>query len=274
MDKTQIRRTLYVVSTLGFLHMFGHFALMPILSLFMVNLGATVLLVGVIYPMLSIVHFSLSFLTGSLSDAFGRIPLIKIGMLIFSLSCLLGYFALDVWWVLIVLIMMGIAMALKGPTIQAAIADLFPPRKMGEAIGKLAVITHIGTFIGPMVTAILIEIVGYRGIFLISFLTGLIGFAMSFLLRKESSMVDSSVKRKKFIAEIKFFPKFFRNRGVFSPSLAAFFYSFSIAVVLLYYPLIASDRGLSISEISITMMLWNSSFILSPFVGRLSDRIG
>ncbi|NIM46431.1 MAG: hypothetical protein GTN80_11580, partial [Nitrososphaeria archaeon] len=113
-----------------------------------------------------------------------------------------------------------------------------------------------------------------RGMFLISFLTGLVGFAASFLLTKESSRVDSSVKGKKFIAEIKFFPKFFRHRGVLSPSLAAFFYAFSIAVVLLYYPLIASDRGLSISEISITMMLWNSSFILRPFVGRLSDRIG
>lgn len=111
------------------LFLFGEFfiklSLMYVLfmPLFLRELGATVIDIGLVYSLSEIVPLLLNILGGWLSDHIGRIRTITWGNSIRIFSFAVMIFTNQWEWMLLVFSMMGVSAALTGPSLAAFIAD-------------------------------------------------------------------------------------------------------------------------------------------------------
>ncbi|MEQ9563489.1 MAG: MFS transporter, partial [Woeseiaceae bacterium] len=79
------KRTVSVVALIAMIRMFGLFALLPVLSVFAAGLqGATPLMIGLAVGGYGLTQAALQIPLGSLSDRFGRVPVILAGLAIFA----------------------------------------------------------------------------------------------------------------------------------------------------------------------------------------------
>ncbi len=93
------------------------------LPLFMSDLGASVVEIGLIYSLSDVVPLALNIIGGWLSDQFGRIKTITWGNLLKLFSFAVMIFV-DQWqWMILVFSLIGIGWALGGPSFAAYIAD-------------------------------------------------------------------------------------------------------------------------------------------------------
>ena len=90
MDATE-RRSVGVVALISMIRMFGLFALLPVLSLYAMDLAhATPLLVGLAVGAYGLTQASLQVPLGALSDRIGRMPVIILGLGIFAAGSVLA----------------------------------------------------------------------------------------------------------------------------------------------------------------------------------------
>jgi DHA1 family tetracycline resistance protein-like MFS transporter len=97
-------------------------------------------LIAIFYLILNIVYTIFSPINGSLSDKFGRKPIIVIGLSILLISCLILAFPIEVSLfsvilIIIIYIMHGFYLASVDPISRAYIADLAGKEKRGRAYG-------------------------------------------------------------------------------------------------------------------------------------------
>jgi MFS family permease len=85
------RRAVAVVALIAMIRMFGLFALLPVLSVYAAGLhGATPILIGLAVGGYGLTQAALQIPLGSMSDRFGRIPVILIGLAIFASGSILA----------------------------------------------------------------------------------------------------------------------------------------------------------------------------------------
>ena len=93
------------------------------LPLFMSDLGASVVEIGLVYSLSDVVPLALNIFGGWLSDQFGRLRTITWGNLLKLFSFAVMIFT-DQWeWMILVFSLMGIGWALGGPSFAAYVAD-------------------------------------------------------------------------------------------------------------------------------------------------------
>ncbi|MET0782788.1 MAG: MFS transporter [Leifsonia flava] len=109
-------------------------------------------------------------LAGSLSDAFGRIRILRLGLVIFgiaSVACALAPTA-------IVLIgsraVQGVGAALLVPSSLALITATFQGQARSKAIGTWTAWTGVAFVVGPPLGGLLVDTVGWRSIFMLNVL--------------------------------------------------------------------------------------------------------
>ena len=96
-----------------------------------------IILIPVFYLILNVVYTIFSPINGSLSDKFGRKPIIIIGLSILLVSCVILAFPIEVSWfsvvlIIVIYIMHGFYLASVDPISRAYIADLTDKKKGGE----------------------------------------------------------------------------------------------------------------------------------------------
>ncbi len=104
----------------------------------------------------SVMQFLFSPLIGSLSDRFGRRPVLLISVFGFGLDYLLMAFAPTIGWLFAGRIIAGLAGA-NITTAMAYIADVSPPEKRGQNFGLIGVAFGVGFIIGPVLGGLLGE---------------------------------------------------------------------------------------------------------------------
>ncbi|MFQ4148311.1 MFS transporter [Arthrobacter sp. LAPM80] len=123
---------------------------------------------------------SLILIAGSLSDMFGRVRILRAGLLIFglaSLSCALAPTAL---LLIVARGVQGAGAALLVPSSLALITSTFSGAAQGKAIGRWTAWTGLAFLAGPIVGGLLVEFASWRLIFAINVLP----IAATFLLLK------------------------------------------------------------------------------------------
>ncbi|MHA2289402.1 MAG: MFS transporter [Promethearchaeota archaeon] len=97
-------------------------------------------LIPIFYLVLNLTYTIFSPINGSLSDKFGRKPIIIIGLSVLLVSCVILAFPIEVSWfsvvlILVIYIMHGFYLASVDPISRAYIADLAGKKKRGRAYG-------------------------------------------------------------------------------------------------------------------------------------------
>lgn len=106
-----------------------------------------------------------TFFTGPLSDAFGRKPIIYAGGAIYIVAAVLAWVAQTLELVLAARFLQGVGMA--GPRIVtlAIIRDLFAGRQMAKLVSIVMMIFTLVPAVAPLLGAFVIDLAGWRGIF-------------------------------------------------------------------------------------------------------------
>lgn len=113
-------------------------------------------------------------LAGKLVDRFGARRALIAGLTLFTLASLPAALA-DGGAVLIAArAVQGMGAAFVAPASLAAISALFPAARRGAAIGVWAGISAIGLGAGPLLGAVIVEYVGWSGVFLLNLPLGLL----------------------------------------------------------------------------------------------------
>ncbi|SDK94471.1 drug resistance transporter, EmrB/QacA subfamily [Cryobacterium psychrotolerans] len=109
-------------------------------------------------------------IAGSLSDSFGRMRIMRIGLYGFGATSLLCAVAPTALVLVIARILQGAAGALLVPSSLALIISTFAPSEQGKAIGKWTAWTTAAFVVGPLVGGMLVDAASWRLIFAINVL--------------------------------------------------------------------------------------------------------
>src|SRR3954454_6595016 len=121
---------------------------------------------GILYSVMLGVAFPLAPFWGALAERFSRRLVIARSQYLETISYIVMAFAPNVWWLLAARVLLGLTFG-NFSVVIATQAQLTPRRHVGPAIATLQAPQPIAASIGPPVGALMINLVGTRGLFLV-----------------------------------------------------------------------------------------------------------
>ncbi len=110
---------------------------------------------------------------GAVSDAFGRLKVLRIAIVAFTVTSLLCAVAPSAGILVAARLLQGIAGALLVPGSLALIIATFEGPEQGRAIGRWTSWTSVSFLAGPIVGGLLVDTLGWRSVFVLSVLPAL-----------------------------------------------------------------------------------------------------
>jgi DHA2 family methylenomycin A resistance protein-like MFS transporter len=111
---------------------------------------------------------------GAMADRHGAHRVFRSGIAVFALASLLSVFAPDLWTLVALRAILGVAAAACVPASMAIIARLYPdPAPRARAISTWAAISGAAVAAGPIVGGALVDAAGWRSIFVVNVPIGL-----------------------------------------------------------------------------------------------------
>ena len=135
----------------------------------------------------SLVLASFLMLAGSTGDRLGRRRTFQTGLAVFTLGSLLCSVAPGLGWLVAFRMVQAIGGTMLNPVAMSIITNTFTdPRERARAIGMWGATYGISMALGPVLGGILVESVGWRGIFWVNIPVGLAAIVLTALFVPES----------------------------------------------------------------------------------------
>ena len=119
---------------------------------------------------------------GRLSDIFGRAHVFMLGFGVFVLAAVLGGTAVAFPILIVAKIIQGIGVAGIEANGMAMVADIFPEKERGKAIGLYMSIIGAGAVGGPVIGGNLVSLLGWRSIYATSACVGVVALLLAALV--------------------------------------------------------------------------------------------
>jgi MFS transporter, DHA1 family, tetracycline resistance protein len=142
-----------------FLDVVGLGIIIPVLpklieTLMQNDLGSASSMYGILIAVYALMQFLFAPVLGSLSDQFGRRPVILISLLGGGIDYLVMGFAPSIEWLLVGRVISGLTSA-NFTAVSAYIADVSPPEKRAQNFGMLGAAFGLGFIVGPAIGGLL-----------------------------------------------------------------------------------------------------------------------
>jgi len=239
----------------------------PFMPIYAESLGATGILLGLIFSAFSLSQALFMPLTGRLSDALRRRKIFLItGLSIYGASSL-GYVLSDTLYKLItVRFLHGIGSALVQPISMAYAGDIAPKGKEGSHMGTVNTATLLGMACGPFMGGLLMDHYGTASPFLAMW-----GLAMASLVLTMLTLPEQEIGLSHH-REVSF-RRVLQNRAVRGIVIYRAVNAVSTGALSSFLPLIAASIGSTPSEIGLlnSMAILLISLLQRP-LGTLADK--
>ncbi len=113
-------------------------------------------------------------LLGALADTFGKTRLMNVSLLIVAVAALISAAVTDFHLLVAMRIVAGLVAGGVFPAAMALIGDLVPVRQRQVAIGRLLAVGLTGNLLGASISGVIGDLFGWRGIFIVLGLFGLV----------------------------------------------------------------------------------------------------
>lgn len=242
------------------------------------DLGLSDTAIGLIYTISYGTGAVLSLGIGFLADHIGRKRTFQIAMTGVALGSLLT----GVVWALIPLIVfrsLSQASASSEPLIgQAFVTEEVPAKRRGLWMAFQQGGYPLGYLIGSAVTAILVSLIGWRGLFFLGFIPIVLVFFITRYLSDPDRFVRAATMRDDGARSLALRKLFWPGvrRTTISMAIYAFFITVGLGSVQLWMPTLAADRGgLTVGSTAVVNTIGTAVGIAGyAFSGWLGDRIG
>ena len=136
---------------------------------------------------------------GRLSDIFGRTHVFMLGFGVFVVAAAIGGTAIAFPVLIAAKIIQGIGVAGIEANGMAMVADIFPEKERGKAIGLYMSIIGAGAVGGPVIGGTLVSLLGWRSIFASSLCVGIVALVLaSLVLRRGIGEQAGVINRTSF----------------------------------------------------------------------------
>jgi EmrB/QacA subfamily drug resistance transporter len=129
---------------------------------------------------------------GSISDLFGRVPVMRFGLLAFGGASVLAAVATSAAMLITARLIQGVGAAFLVPGSLALINTVFDKSHQSAAIGVWTGWTGTAFALGPLVGGMCVDFLGWRWIFVLSTIPITIGYALTFWLCPMSGRVEGA----------------------------------------------------------------------------------
>jgi MFS transporter, DHA1 family, multidrug resistance protein len=145
----------------------------------------------------SIALFSMAFATlvyGSLSDRYGRRPVLLSGLALFLIGSALSAFASSVSLLILGRVVQAVGAGSSITLVRAIAQDVYGAGMLIKAIAYLTMAYALGPLLSPMLGGVLIDMLGWRSVFGFAFVLGALITAFVYLAVPESHPPSRSVR--------------------------------------------------------------------------------
>ena len=162
MSPAERRALLLVIGFLAFAAVYNGLVMSPVLEQMAREFGITTGTAGLVVAAYGAPGIAVALLAGPYSDRIGRKPFLVIGPLVMGLSTLAASIAPSFPLIVAARVCSGVGAAVIFPNANATIADTFPFRERGKAIGTVIGMNTMASVIGVPVAGIVAEATSWR----------------------------------------------------------------------------------------------------------------
>ena len=215
-----------------------------------------------------------AFLSGKLSDHYGRRQFLLAGVMIFALASALAFRAQSFDGLLAARALTGLGAGTISTCSIAFAGDWFPYAVRGRAIGLISTAYFAAPILGVPLAAQVADRFGWRHSFLMFALLGLVVTLSSLTIPREARIQDGASKGR--ASTIRVFQSFLARRDTSAALVIAFLVSGGLVGFLTYIgQWLHIHFGISTGGIGWVFMLGGLVAVAgSPLGGILSDRLG
>ncbi|GAI12966.1 unnamed protein product [marine sediment metagenome] len=278
-EKTNgLPRSFYIVSVASFLFQLSRFTTQPIFTLYVLEMGASLLQLGFILSIQSILMVVVRIPFTMVAERIGKNRMLVIAFIIQATAPLLYAFAPDPTWFYIIPFYQIIASGSFNQIAMATASNMAPARRQGDALGRYMTFMSMGMFVGPLITSFLVAFISYRQLYLVTALFPAVGLALflRYMPKREEmsqALADPEGEKTSTVDTLRVI---LRNRNVLVLTLIRTTYSMSNTVFTSLFALYAVERlGFtpSMASLLFSVVGFSNAFIKFP-AGRLADRLG
>jgi len=247
----------------------------PIFPLFIRSLGATTPQVGLLLSLKTFLPLILRIPLSFLGERLGKKRMIIGSLLVLSTAALMYSIATSFFLLVVVVIYESFSSA-SNQFLMATVSDLSPRDQQGDAMGRYLTFLGLGMLLGPALCSLLVDQIGYSGLYLTASVFPFIGIVLVFMGAKGLTESDSINLESSHPSARESLRMIFTNRNVLLLSYCRTSFATSQNLILTLFPLYASDiLGYSDSTVALLFTVRGLSNTLVRFpAGKLSDRVG
>jgi len=259
------RRVFNVLFISVFASMLGLGIVAPLMPVYAESLGATGVWLGIIFAGFSLSRGIVMPVIGRISDRKGRKKFILAGLFTYAIISLAYVRADSVYMLTAVRMIHGLASAMVIPVAMAYIGEISPEGREGSYMGSFSVSLFLGMGFGPFIGGFLKDAFGISSAFYAMAFLSAISFIVCLLFLPEMNV---PVKRTGLS-----FKAIIKNNVCKALMVFRGINSLSMASLMAFLPLFASDVGLTSSQIGtiLTTNVLLTAMLQKPF-GMIADK--
>lgn len=240
----------------------------PLISLYAASLGANTLDVGLLAAVYALLPLLLAMHVGKLSDAIGdRLPVV-IGSAGLVLGLIIPFAAHSLWALYLTQVIVGVSQLLCMVSVQNLIGKISTIENRDRQFAIFTLSASVGNLIGPVCGGYLADQYSYAVAFLIAGVSGLLPVALGFLLPSIKGVAKVFAKQSSAL-------HFLKNPAIRRAMATSALVLYSRDIFIVYFPLFASEAGLSGTTIGWVISVQAfAQIVVRFFLARLCDTFG
>lgn len=247
----------------------------PVLPLFAESLGANDAYLGLIAAISPMAGILFSFPIGVISDKLGRRKLLIASGFVFLTAPLLYLLVADPIFLIPIRFFHGLATAILGPVVGAAIAEKFGDKK-GAMMGTYSSVTLIGRTAAPLIGGSILTLfalapgnTAYHMVYLAAFCAAIPVFILTLFFHDTKGTIKK-ISRTDFTKSLK---TFLSNKGLRAASLAEMITYFCFGTFETFLPVYLLFSGVPAWQTGLIFSVQVVIIALTkPIFGRLADK--
>jgi MFS family permease len=268
----------YLVSAASFLFEISRHITQPIFTLYILEMGASMIQVGVILSVQSILMMAMRIPLAIVSNRVGHYRMFLVAFFIQATAPILYAISPSPSWLYVIPLYQVVASGSFNQLTMSSVSNMAPATRQGDAIGRYMTFMSMGMFVGPLIAGGLVNQLGYRRLFMVASIFPVIGL-MAFLKAKTKEMKLPSPKVKTVkddLGTLVTLKAILRNRNVLILTFIRTSYAMSNTVFMSLYAVFAvQDLGFtpSLAALLFSVVGFSNAVIRFP-AGRRADTFG